>query len=77
MLHPESSGGACGSADDSVRILGKRASKDPEFQKEYLKLVGEEPTSVMPDEMEKLIRELPRYRNRHAIPNINEADPLR
>jgi len=43
----------------SVRILGKRESKDPEFQKEYLKLVGEEPTSVMPDEMEKLVRELP------------------
>jgi hypothetical protein len=33
---PESSGGTCGSADDSVRILGKRGNKDPEFQKEYL-----------------------------------------
>ena len=35
-------------------------SQDPEFQKEYLKLVGEEPTLVMPNEMEKLVRELPR-----------------
>jgi hypothetical protein len=35
-------------------------SQHPEFQKEYLKLVGEEQTSVMPHEMEKLIRELPR-----------------
>jgi len=32
-------------------------SKNPELKREYLKLVGEEPTSVMPDEMEKLIRE--------------------
>ena len=30
-------------------------------QRESLKLIGEEPTSVMPDDMEKLVRELPRY----------------
>jgi hypothetical protein len=59
-LYPESSGGTCGSADDSVRILGRGESQDPEFQKESLKLVDEKPTSVMPDEMEKLIRELQR-----------------
>ena len=53
---PESSGGTCGSA---VRIVGKWKSKELESQKEYI-LVGEGPTSVMPDEMEKLIRELPR-----------------
>jgi hypothetical protein len=29
-------------------------------QKGILKLVGEEPTSVTPDEIEKLVRELPR-----------------
>jgi hypothetical protein len=29
-------------------------------QRESLKLIGEEPTSVMPDDMEKLVRELPR-----------------
>jgi hypothetical protein len=29
-------------------------------QREYLKLIGEEPTSVIPNEMEKLVRELPR-----------------
>jgi hypothetical protein len=61
-FHPKSSALApLGSADDSVRILGKRESKDPEFQKEYLKLVGEEPTSVLPNDMEKLVREPPRY----------------
>jgi hypothetical protein len=53
-LHPESSGGTCGSGDDSVRIVGKWKSKELEFQKEYLKLVGEEPASVMTSEMEKL-----------------------
>ena len=34
--------------------------KDPEFHKEYNKLVGEEPTPVMPEEMERLVKELPR-----------------
>jgi hypothetical protein len=50
--------GTRGSADNPVRILGKRQSQDPEFQKEYLKLVGEEPTSVVPNETKKLTREL-------------------
>jgi hypothetical protein len=43
------------------RTLGKEQSQDPEFLKQYLKLVGEEPTPVMPNEMKKLVRELPRY----------------
>jgi hypothetical protein len=64
-LHPESDDDICGCADDPVRILGKRESKDPEFQKEYLKLVDEEPTPVMPNEIEKLVSELPR--DRHAF----------
>ena len=59
--HCESSDGTRGAADDSVCILGKRESK-------------EEPISFMP--MEKLVRGLPRYRNRGANPNINEADSL-
>lgn len=42
---------------DSVCILGKRESKYPEFQKEYLKVVGEEPAPVMPDEMENLVKD--------------------
>ena len=51
--------------------------KDPEFQKDYLKLVGEEPTPVMPDEMEKLVRELPRDPEIVALfKKINEAGPL-
>ena len=47
-LHPQSSGGIRGSANDSVRILGKVESQDPKFQKKYLKLIDEEPTLVMP-----------------------------
>jgi hypothetical protein len=76
-LHRESSGDTYGSVDDSVRILGKRESQDPEFPKEYLKLVGEEPTSVMSDEMEKLVSELSRDTEIVALfQNINEAGPL-
>jgi hypothetical protein len=56
----ESRGGTCGAADDSIRILRKSESQDPEFQKKYPKLVGEEPTPVIPNEIEKLISELPR-----------------
>src|SRR6266576_240009 len=41
----------------SLRIVGKRESKDPEFQKEYLKLVDEEPTAVIPDEIESVVKE--------------------
>jgi hypothetical protein len=33
--HPESIRGACGSVDDSIRILRKSESQDPEFQKKY------------------------------------------
>jgi hypothetical protein len=47
-------------AEDSVHILGNGGSQDPEFQKEYLKLVDEEPTPGMPNETQKLVRDLPR-----------------
>ena len=52
-------------------------SQDPEFPKEYLKLVGEEPTSVMSNDMEKLVSELSRDTEIVALfQNINEAGPL-
>jgi hypothetical protein len=41
-------------ADNPVRILGKRESKDPEFQKGYLKPIDEEPTGIMPNAIEKI-----------------------
>jgi hypothetical protein len=39
--------------------LGKVEKQDPDFQKEYLKLIDEDPTPVMPNEIEKLVSELP------------------
>jgi hypothetical protein len=45
--------------------LEKGQSKDPEFQKGYLKLIDEEPTRVMLNAMEKLVSELPR--DHHAF----------
>src|SRR5215468_10781342 len=51
--------------------------KDPEFHKEYNKLVGEEPTPVMPDEMERLVRDLPRDPEIvELFKKINAAEPL-
>ena len=38
----------------------RRAFKDPDFVKEYRKVVGEDPTPLLPDENERAIRELPR-----------------
>jgi hypothetical protein len=49
--------------DDPVRILGKGASQDLEFQKGYPKLIDEEPMWIMPNNMENLVRELPRDRD--------------
>jgi hypothetical protein len=51
-LHRESSAGNC-KADDLVRILAKGESQDPQFQKEYLKLIHKESTPVMPNEIGK------------------------
>ncbi len=65
---------------EAVKILQEamtKTFKDPEFHKDYVKLVGEEPTPVMPEEMEKLIRDLPRDPEIVALfKKINEAGPL-
>ena len=50
---------------DKVQILREAMRKtfnDPEFYAEFKKLVGEEPTPLMPQELEKAIRDLPRDR---------------
>jgi hypothetical protein len=52
-----------GTPADKVQILRDaiiRTYKDIEFVKDYTKIVGEEPSPVMPDEFEQLIRKLPR-----------------
>jgi hypothetical protein len=38
----------------------RKAFKDADFHREYKKLTGEEPDPLMPEEMEKAIREMPR-----------------
>jgi hypothetical protein len=38
----------------------RSAFKDPDFVKEYRKVVGEDPTPLLPDQNERAIRELPR-----------------
>ena len=38
----------------------RKAFKDPEFVKEYKKVVGEDPTPLLPEDNERAIRELPR-----------------
>ena len=69
-----------GTPKEQVKILQDamvKVFKDPEFHKDYLKLVGEEPTPVMPDKMEKLIKELPRDPEIVALfKKINDAGSL-
>jgi tripartite-type tricarboxylate transporter receptor subunit TctC len=43
-----------------VKEAMRKSFKDPEFVKEYRKVVGEDPTPLMPEENERAIRELPR-----------------
>ncbi|HEY1235782.1 MAG TPA: hypothetical protein VGH22_20550 [Candidatus Binatia bacterium] len=45
---------------DIIKEGLRKAFKDPDFVKEYKKVVGEEPTPLLPDENERAIRELPR-----------------
>jgi len=54
-----------GTPKEQVKILQEAMAKtfnDPGFHKEYKKLTGDEPTPLLPEEMEKSIRELPRDR---------------
>lgn len=50
---------------DRIEIIKealRKKFKDPAFHEEYRKLVGDEPSPLMPEENEKAIRELPRDR---------------
>jgi hypothetical protein len=44
---------------DSTRSDAERLA-DPEFSKEFHKLTGDDPTPLMPEALEKAIREMPR-----------------
>ena len=52
-----------GTPKDRVAILQdamRKAFKDAEFHREYKKRTSEDPDPLMPEEMEKAIREMPR-----------------
>jgi len=52
-----------GTPREQVRILQeamRKTFKDPEFHREYKRLIGDDPTPLMPEAQEKAIRELPR-----------------
>ena len=52
-----------GTPREQVRILQEavvKTFKDPAFHKDYKKLTGDDPTPLMPEEMDKAIKELPR-----------------
>lgn len=52
-----------GTPKDRIDILQeafRKAFKDPEFHRDFTKLVGEEPEPLMPEELTRVIREMPR-----------------
>lgn len=52
-----------GVPEDRVAILKaafRQAYKDPEFHRQYKKLVGDDPSPLMPEEVMKVVKELPR-----------------
>jgi tripartite-type tricarboxylate transporter receptor subunit TctC len=52
-----------GTPSDRIKILQeafRKTYKDPAFEKEYKKIVGNEPSPLLPEDHEKVIREIPR-----------------
>jgi hypothetical protein len=52
-----------GTPPELVKILRDataRMYKDPEFQKDYKKLVGEDPSPLLGEDMERTVKDLPR-----------------
>jgi hypothetical protein len=55
----------------------RKTFKDPDFHKEFKKLVGDDPTPLMPEEQEKSIKELPRDpQTIELFKKIAGGDPL-
>jgi hypothetical protein len=51
--------------------------KDPAFHKDYEKFTGDEPTPLMPYEMERIVNELPRDAETvEFFKKLNAAGPL-
>ena len=69
-----------GTPPDRVQILQeamRKTFKDPEFHKEFKKLAGDEAAPLMPEELEKAIKEMPRDREVIGFFNkLSGPDPL-
>jgi tripartite-type tricarboxylate transporter receptor subunit TctC len=69
-----------GTPKDRVGILRQAMAKmysDPEFHKEYKKFVGEEPTPLLGEDMERAIKDLPRDPEIvDLFKKLNAAGPL-
>jgi hypothetical protein len=69
-----------GAPKERVQILREaitKVFKDPEFYKDYQKMVGEEPSPLMPDEFDAVMKKLPRDREDvELFKKIAGAGPL-
>lgn len=69
-----------GTPKEQVEILKTamvKTFKDPQFPAEYKKFTGDDATPLMPDEMEKALKELPRDPETVALfKKLNAAGPL-
>jgi tripartite-type tricarboxylate transporter receptor subunit TctC len=69
-----------GTPKDRVQILQeamRKTFKDPEFHKEFKKLAGDEAAPLMPEELEKAIKNMPRDREViDFFKKLSGADPL-
>ena len=69
-----------GTPKEQVEILKAamvKTFKDPEFPAEYKKFTGDEATPLMPDDMEKALKELPRDQETiELFKKLNAAGPL-
>jgi hypothetical protein len=55
----------------------RKALKDPEFHKEFLKLVGDDAEPLMPEDLVKAIRDMPRdLEVVDLLKNFSGAGPL-
>jgi hypothetical protein len=62
---------------DILRNAMRKTFKDPDFHKEFKKLVGDDPSPLMPEEQEKSIKELPRDpQTIELFKKIAGGDPL-
>jgi tripartite-type tricarboxylate transporter receptor subunit TctC len=62
---------------DILKAAMVKTFKDPEFPAEYKKFTGDDATPLMPDDMEKALKELPRDPETVALfKKLNAAGPL-